>query len=167
MPGIEADLLPAAHHVEPRGQRFEEAREFLGIVLQVGVEGHDDVALGGLEAGGEGSRLAEVAAKPDSVDPTVLARQLSDDVPGAVGAAVVHEDDFQVESCRGGDGFDLGMELRQAVALVADGDDDRDHAAVSFRRRTGGPGSRQTRAIITTSAAVHTTRRAHTDTLNE
>ena len=55
------------------------------------------------------------------------AGQLGDDLPGAVRAAVVHEDDFQIELLLRGHSGDLGVQRRQAVALVEDRNDDRNH----------------------------------------
>ena len=85
-----AHALPAADHVVDAGQivvgrlrrragvrrpaleRREEARDLGGIVLQVGVEGQDAVALRGVEAGRQRRRLAEVAAEADAVDVGML-----------------------------------------------------------------------------------------------
>ena len=70
------DLLPAADHVEALGQGRQEARDLVRVVLQVGVEGEDDLAAGGAEAGRQRGRLAEVAAEADAVDARVAPGQL-------------------------------------------------------------------------------------------
>src|SRR5262249_14299113 len=67
VPGVVADLLPAADHVEAAVQGGEEAGDLLRVVLQVGVEGEDDVAAGGPEAGRERGGLAEVAPEADAL----------------------------------------------------------------------------------------------------
>ena len=59
----------------PRG------RDLGGIVLEVGVEGHDDVAPGSGEPCGQCGRLAEVAAKTDAMDLRELAGQLRHHLP--------------------------------------------------------------------------------------
>src|SRR5437763_1722327 len=76
--------------------------------------------------------LAKVPAEADAADVRVGLGQFGDNLPGAVAAAVVHEDDFEVERPLAGDLADLGVQFREAVALVEDGDDDGDHAAHSL-----------------------------------
>ena len=74
----------------------QEAGDLAGIVLEIGVQGHDQLAAGLGEAGAQGGRLAEVAAKADAADVRVGGRQAADDLPGAVAGAVVDEDHVQV-----------------------------------------------------------------------
>ena len=77
VPGIVADALPAADDVVAIGDGAEKTGNLGGIVLQVGVEGQDHVAAGRVEAGGQGRRLAEVAAKADAVHLRYLAARLA------------------------------------------------------------------------------------------
>ena len=58
-------LPPAAHHVESRVEPLDQARDVPGIVLQVGVQGHDDRGPRFGEARGQRRGLAEVLAEPN------------------------------------------------------------------------------------------------------
>ena len=80
---------------KPCVELVEEAGDLGGVVLEVGVEGEDDVASGGLEAGGEGGGLAEVAAEADGADAGVGGGEPADGGPGAVAAAVVDEEELE------------------------------------------------------------------------
>ena len=68
MPGVAPARLPAADEVEALVQLRQQLRDLGGVVLEVAVDRDDDVAAGLGEAGGEGGRLAEVAAQPDDAD---------------------------------------------------------------------------------------------------
>ena len=71
----------------------------------------------GLEPGGQRGGLAEVAAEPDPADPRVALGQLPDDVPGAVAAAVVDEEELDRARAPGGeDPVELGVQGPQALA---------------------------------------------------
>src|SRR5581483_7515973 len=74
---------------------------------------------------------AEVAAEADAVHVPVPAGEVADDVPRAVAAAVVHEDDLQLEARVVRDLGDLLVEVRQAILLVVDRDDDGDHGSIN------------------------------------
>ena len=76
--------------------RGQEAGNLARVVLQVGVERHHQLAARGLEAGRQGRRLAEVAAKADAAHARIGGGQPADHLPRAVGRAVVDEDDVQV-----------------------------------------------------------------------
>ena len=93
--GVVAHLLPAADDILAGRQGREEAGDFGGVVLQVGVEGEDHVAGRALEAGLQCGGLAEVAAEPHRANVGVSRRELADDGPGGVGTAVVDEQDVQ------------------------------------------------------------------------
>ena len=53
----------------------QETGDLVRVVLQVGVERHHQLAAGRGEAGAQGRRLAEVAAKADAAHPRVARRQ--------------------------------------------------------------------------------------------
>ena len=84
-------LFPAAYHVIPLIEFGQQRRYFFGVVLQVGVHGDNDVPVRQGESGGQGACLAEIAAQPDNVHDAVSFAQGAQDIPGAVGAAVVDE----------------------------------------------------------------------------
>jgi hypothetical protein len=79
-----------------------EVGDFFGTVLEVAVHDYDPVALGVVEAGGDGIVLAEVAGEIDAFYLGVDSALFHDLVPGVVGRSIVDEDDFIVF----GDGTD-------------------------------------------------------------
>ena len=109
-------------------ERLEQPRHLERVVLQIGVHGDDVGAARGAEARGERRRLAEVAAQAQAPHPRVGGRERLDRLPRAVAAPVVDEDDLDVEAVAPGGLGDLAVKLLEARALVADGDDDGDHA---------------------------------------
>ena len=54
----------------------------------------------GTKAGGQGRRLAKIAAKPDTLNPGCALGQAAGSRTTTVGAAVVHEQDFHFEPLR-------------------------------------------------------------------
>jgi hypothetical protein len=64
-------------------------------VLEIAVHGEDVVALGVVEAGGEGRGLAEVAAKLDNENAAVYGGDLFKQTVGPVAGAIVDEDQFE------------------------------------------------------------------------
>ena len=62
--------LPAGNEVESLVELCQQSRYLPWIVLEVGVDGHDDFALGVREPGREGGRLAEISSQAD--DPHVV-----------------------------------------------------------------------------------------------
>src|SRR5205807_9455936 len=88
----------------------QEVRDFVRVVLQVGVERHHHAAARRLEPGLQRRRLAEVPAEADAADAAVGRRQFANGVPGTIGTAVVHEDDFEPHVEARGDLGDLGKE---------------------------------------------------------
>src|SRR5262245_16548858 len=96
VPGVEPYALPTADDVKalalfPFAEHGKEARDLGGVVLQVSVECEDDIAARRAEAGRQRRGLAEVATEADAMYLRMLARQLGDDLPGTVAAAVVDE----------------------------------------------------------------------------
>src|SRR5262249_1394295 len=63
VPGIVTDAFPATDNIQATVQCREESLDFFRIVLEVGVQRQNDVAAGGVEAGGQGRRLAEIPTK--------------------------------------------------------------------------------------------------------
>ncbi len=132
VPGVVTHAFPAADNIQPFArldipQHRQKSGDLSRVILQVGVEGENDFAAGGPESRRQGRRLAEIAAKANAVYFRVLPRQLGDDRPRAVRAAVVHQQDFQIELGRPRHPGNLRVQRRQAVALVEHRNDDRDH----------------------------------------
>jgi hypothetical protein len=102
------------------------------IVLQVGVQQDEDVAARMIDAGGDGGRLAEIAAQDHHAHMLgVLASQPLENLHAAVLAAIIHEDHFPGMR-QGIEGGVQGIEQeRQVIHLIKDRDDDR--KCVHFR----------------------------------
>ena len=119
--------LPARDEVEALVELREQLGDLGRVVLQVGVDRHDDVAASLEEAGLERSSLAEVPAEVDDDDVRHLVVQPGEDGHASVRRAVVDEDDLELVAprleCRG----DLGVQRLERVLLVEQGNDDRDH----------------------------------------
>ena len=105
---------------------FDQPRNFFGRVLQVGIEGDDDIALALFETGHDRRVLAVVAVKDDGHHRAAFAgRGVFQDLCGVVAAAVVDQYDFvgMVQLLAGC--FGATKQLRQAVLFVVDRNDDR------------------------------------------
>src|SRR5258708_38207244 len=88
-------LAPAADDVVALFKLGEEVGNLVGIVLEIAVHGEDEVALGVIEAGGEGGGLAEVAAELDDENAAVDGGDLFKQSVGPGAGAIVHEDQFE------------------------------------------------------------------------
>jgi hypothetical protein len=124
--------LPAGDQVEALVELREQPRDLGGIVLEVGVDRHDDVAGRVPEPGGERGRLAEVAPEAHDTDVLGAAVQPGERGERPVDRPVVDEDGFprpvqRVERAR-----ELVVEQLDAPILVVDGNDDRDHGSSLF-----------------------------------
>src|SRR5262245_8410934 len=128
MPGIVADAFPAADHVGSLVHCLEKAWDFLRVVLQVGVKSHDDLAARSLKARRECRGLAEVAAEADAAHARILHGERANHFPGIIGAAVVDEQDLYIQAVRFRRLVDLLMELREAVMLIENRNDNGNHA---------------------------------------
>ena len=126
--GIAAFRLPAGDEVESLLELGEQPRDLRRIVLQVAVDGDDDVALRFRKTRLERARLAEVAPEPDDPNVVVCGVQARQRGERAVGRAVVDEDDLPrcVELLERR--VELVVEERDAALLVVYRDDHRDHA---------------------------------------
>ena len=69
----------------------EQQRDVFGAILQVSVHDDHDVAARGLERGGLGGLMAEVAGQTDTDDTIVGRGRLQNQLKGPVGASVVDE----------------------------------------------------------------------------
>ena len=93
--GVVALLLIAGNEVVAvLDNHAIEFGDFIGRVLQVGIHGDDHAALAGLKATVQGGRLAVVATELDAMNGRVGLREFLNDLPRAVGAAIVDKDDF-------------------------------------------------------------------------
>ena len=72
-------------------QVLDKAGDLFGIVLKISVHGHDVLVAGSLDPGVQGSSLAEFSPQAD----IFYWRETADDLPGLVGGAVIHNNDFK------------------------------------------------------------------------
>ena len=125
-------LPPPADDVVVRGQR-EEAGDVRGVVLQVPVQRHDDLAPGVIEPRRERRRLPEVPAERHQDPAGVRRPDRFQAGPGPVRGAVVHGDDLVGDALRVQGAADLVGEDGDVLLLVEDGDDDGQGGAVGLR----------------------------------
>ena len=119
--GVVAFLFVARHEVVALvNDHAVEGGNLVGRVLQVGVHGDNHVALGLVEAAIEGRTLAVVASELDAVHVPVLACEPLDDLPGAVGGAVVDEDNFVGVAVGGHHAPYPGVEFGQGLVLIVE-----------------------------------------------
>ena len=120
---------PPADDVHAVPERREEAPDLLGRVLEIGVEGDDDVTARPLHPGEHRRVLPVVPVEPDDAHRPVLGVEGAQDVRGAVAAAVVHEDDLvrppELLERLG----EAMVEVAEALGLVEDRHDDRERRA--------------------------------------
>ncbi len=102
----------------------------LGRLLQVRGEDGRRRPLRIGEAGGDRHLRSEVAGQAETPRPRPRPGDLLDALPRAVLRAVVDEDDLHVPVRGLGDRPQAGRELRQALGVEVDGNDDRDELAV-------------------------------------
>jgi len=88
-------FAPAADDVVTLFKLGEEVGDLVGIVLEIAVHGEDEVALGVVEAGGEGGGLAEVSAELDDENAAVDGGDLFKQAVGAVSGSIIDEDQFE------------------------------------------------------------------------
>ncbi len=88
-------LAPSADDVVTGVDRIEQARNFLGGILQVGVERHYDIAAALAKPGQQGRMLSEIAGELDDAHARVGRGKLTEHRERIVGRAVVDEDHLE------------------------------------------------------------------------
>ena len=118
-------LLDALYHLIAPLPQPDHLHQLFRGVLEVAVQHGAGVSPGLLQAGEHGGLLAEVPAEPHPHHPGVQDPGGLDGGPGAVGGAVVHEDELIVDIRPGQDpGHPLGSQ-GDGLLLVPCGNDDR------------------------------------------
>ena len=131
-------------HVGPALEdRLDQPRVLGRVVLQVGVLHDDDVAGAVLEALAQRRALAQVLRLVEDADVVVLLLESARGCRGAVGRAVVDEDDL----LRDRTAWTRRTSSRQPALLVVDGDDDRQLEAGRDRVDAESAGRRARRAV--------------------
>ena len=121
-PRVLARDAAAARDVGAALDRRDQARDVLGLVLEVAVHRHDDLAPGARETRVHRRVLAEVALEADGAHARVGGVQALDRGPRSVGRAVVDEDQLERLSveCR----YGAPIELLDRALLVQERHDD-------------------------------------------
>ena len=123
---LPAVFAPAADEIVAFPYLFQQQADVVGVVFQIGVDGHDDFPAGVVKARREGGRLAEILAETDDLDPGVGPAGLLEGGERSVPAPVVDEDDFVGDvQAVDGDG-DLLDHPGDVFFLVEGRDDDRE-----------------------------------------
>ena len=129
-----AVLAPAAHDVEALFELGEQERDVGGVVLEVAIHRDDDVTAGEIEASHHRGGLAEIAAEMDDLHALVAAGDLVEQLIGAVGRAVIDEDELP----RLADLLHCGphaiVELGNISGFIADRDGDGKHRGADRRK---------------------------------
>ena len=94
VPRIEPPSLPAIDDVETLAELRQHPRNLSRVVLQIGVDHEDQIALGRTQTGCERGRFAEIATEADSRDPGIAAGQVADRLPRVVGRTVVDKNNL-------------------------------------------------------------------------
>ena len=117
-------LSPAADHIVPLVKFVQDLRNVGGIVLEIGIHGNDDPALGMIETCRQGRRLSEVASELQHQDMMVPFGEIGQDSTASVAASVVDEENlvFELESLENPRQI-LVQDLKIGF-LVVDGNDD-------------------------------------------
>src|SRR5256712_8849950 len=125
----------------------EQARDVGRVVQQVCIHGHDQPPTRVLEALVGGRRLAGVRLESDESDTSIALAEATDDLGAPVLAAVVDEDDLELDAQSFEHRAELGPQWREILLLVVHPDDDRetDHQGAPYTptpsRNGGGPRS--------------------------
>jgi len=93
-------------------------------VLEIAVHGEDIVALGVVEAGGEGGGLAEVAAELDDENAAVYGGDLFKQAVGPVAGTIVDEDQFEGFADLLHDRFETVVEGGDVLFFIMERNDD-------------------------------------------
>ena len=131
---VVAPGLPAGDEVEALVELREELRDLGRVVLQVGVDRHDDLAARLEEAGLERRGLPEVAAQVDHDDIRQLIVQSgsTDMLPSVEPSSTKTTSNG---SSRGSSAAAISpVELLERALLVEQWNDDRDHVTGGYRR---------------------------------
>ena len=125
------------HDVRAVAPALDHVGDQLGRVLQVAVEHRDGVAARVVEAGRDRHLVPERAREVQHAQPLVGVRELVEDLRGAVGRAVVDDDQLVRETFEGRD--DAAVELAHEVDLVEHRGDHAEEPQLAHRRQCGSP----------------------------
>ena len=93
-PGVLPVFAPAGYHVVPLLELGQEQGDVGGIILEIRIQGDDDLSPGGLDAAGQSRALAEIAAQNEPAQPGIALYRLAQYFRGTIGGTVIHDDDL-------------------------------------------------------------------------
>src|SRR5437773_3712697 len=131
-PGIAA-LAPPAHRRVGALERRQQEWQVLRVVLEVSIEGRDDLSPRGLVARVERGRQPGVRVEAEEAYAEILRHHGADRVGAPVGGAIVHEYDLRRSTEPPEDGVELHPEERNVLHLVEHGDDNRQLERLAHR----------------------------------
>ena len=85
---------PPADHIKALVEFLDEHGDIRWVVLQIRIQGHDDLALGVLESCTQGCGLAEVFSEADDLDVGIVLMEALQRDKALVCATVIHENDL-------------------------------------------------------------------------
>jgi hypothetical protein len=92
--GIMPDAFPSRYKVVSLLQFAPECGNFGRVILKVRIHGDDDGSLSPVKADSQGGRFPIIAPEADRMDVTVNAFEIAQHTEGAVGAAIINEQDL-------------------------------------------------------------------------
>jgi len=135
-PGVLAVLAPAADDVVVAlFEHVAEAADFLGRILAVAVQRHDDRCAGRPESGHQRSGLAVIAGQVDDAEARLAGRQFIQQRPGPIAAPVIHDDQLEAPALGRQRPHELRNDGRNAGFLLEDRHDDRNFGTRREHRR--------------------------------
>ena len=132
-------LADGVDDVAARAPVVEHLGDQLRRILEVGVEHHDGIARGVVEAGGQRRLVAEVARQVDDAHARVGGRDAVERLRRAVGRAVVDEHELEREPVERA--ADARVELVDRRLLVVDRCDDAQQLERAVLGRRGARGA--------------------------
>src|SRR5260370_6875800 len=93
-------------------------------MLKIVTDGDDDVVTGGPDAAQQRIVLAVIAHEVDGTNPAILPSHIGDDIPAAIGTAVVDQDELKVLRNCDEHGFQSANQLGEDRLTALNRDDD-------------------------------------------
>lgn len=120
----------AADAIETLVEGVEEFGDVAGIVLEIGIHGHDELPAGGAKAGIAGGRFTAVGFESDSPHARIALDERGDLLPALIGAAIVDEDNLGGDIRGIDDANDGIVEERDILRFVENGDADAEGGVI-------------------------------------
>ena len=122
MQRVLALAAPRQHHIETFLRLGVQPRDFFRLVLQIAIHNHRPITGALIQPGSDAIVLTEITTELIALYARIGLRQLRNNLPGVVAAAVLHHDDFKIMR----DGFQRifqpAIKLMQATLCFIDGD---------------------------------------------